>query len=72
MDPFHPKASGVSFAGFQGLNRAEAAGNDEDEDDRLEDQQLLMSRLACSKVPLPIRLVSAVEQLLKLCVCVCV
>lgn len=25
-------------------------GNDEEEDDRLEDQQLLMSRLACTKV----------------------
>lgn len=50
MDPFHPKASGASFAGFQGLSRAEAAGNEEEEDDRLEDQQLVMSRLACTKV----------------------
>lgn len=50
MDPFHPKASGASFAGFQGSNRAEAIGNDEEEDDRLEDQHLVMSRLACSKV----------------------
>lgn len=50
VDPFHPKASGASFAGFQGSNRAEATGNDEEEDDRLEDQHLVMSRLACSKV----------------------
>lgn len=50
VDPFHPKAAGASFAGFQGSSRAEAPGNDEDEDDRLEDQHLVMSRLACSKV----------------------
>ncbi|CAJ1063339.1 E3 ubiquitin-protein ligase CBL-like [Xyrichtys novacula] len=53
VDPFHPKASGASFAGFQGSSRAEAAGNDEEEDDRLEDQHLVMSRLACSKVERP-------------------
>lgn len=50
VDPFHPKASGASFAGFQGSSRAEAAANDDEEDDRLEDQSLVMSRLACSKV----------------------
>lgn len=50
VDPFHPKASGASFAGFQGSSRAEAAANDDEEDDRLEDQNLVMSRLACSKV----------------------
>lgn len=50
VDPFHPKASGASFAGFHGSSRAEAAANDEEEDDRLEDQSLVMSRLACSKV----------------------
>ncbi|XP_056262448.1 E3 ubiquitin-protein ligase CBL-like [Pseudoliparis swirei] len=49
VDPFHPKASGTSFAGFQGSSRAEAAGNDEEDDDRLEDH-LVMSRLACTKV----------------------
>lgn len=53
VDPFHPKASGSSFAGFQGSSRAEAAANDEDEDDRLEDQHLVMSRLACTKVRVP-------------------
>lgn len=51
VDPFHPKASGGAFAGFQGgASRAEAAANDEDDDERLEDQNLVMSRLACSKV----------------------
>uniref|UniRef100_H3CY46 E3 ubiquitin-protein ligase CBL n=1 Tax=Tetraodon nigroviridis TaxID=99883 RepID=H3CY46_TETNG len=53
VDPFHPKANGAAFAGFQVSGRAEAAGNDEEEDDRLEDQQLMMSRLACSKVERP-------------------
>ncbi|XP_055370421.1 E3 ubiquitin-protein ligase CBL-like isoform X2 [Betta splendens] len=53
VDPFHPKASGASFAGFQGSSRAEASGYDEEEDDRLEDQSLVMSRLACSKIERP-------------------
>ncbi|MED6282896.1 hypothetical protein CHARACLAT_003134 [Characodon lateralis] len=53
VDPFHPKASGSSFAGFQSSSRAEASGNDEEEDDRLEDQHLVMSRLACNKVERP-------------------
>uniref|UniRef100_A0A3Q1IB68 E3 ubiquitin-protein ligase CBL n=1 Tax=Anabas testudineus TaxID=64144 RepID=A0A3Q1IB68_ANATE len=53
VDPFHPKASGASFAGFQVSSRAEAAGYDEEEDDRLEDQHLVMSRLACSKIERP-------------------
>ncbi|XP_034073491.1 E3 ubiquitin-protein ligase CBL-like, partial [Gymnodraco acuticeps] len=52
VDPFHPKSGGVSFAGFQGSSRAEAATNEEEEDDRL-DEHLLMSRLACSKVERP-------------------
>ncbi|KAM8900429.1 E3 ubiquitin-protein ligase CBL-like isoform 2-T2 [Spinachia spinachia] len=52
VDPFHPKASGASFAGFQGSTRAEASANDEEEDDRLEDH-LVMSRLAFSKVERP-------------------
>ncbi|XP_039869471.1 E3 ubiquitin-protein ligase CBL-like [Simochromis diagramma] len=50
VDPFHPKATGASFAGFQGSSRAKAAGNEEEEDDRLEDQQLIMIWLACTKV----------------------
>ncbi|XP_077448201.1 E3 ubiquitin-protein ligase CBL-like isoform X2 [Stigmatopora argus] len=54
VDPFHPKASGSAFLGFQGAAcRAEAAANDEDDDERLEDQNLVMSRLACSKVERP-------------------
>eukprot|EP00066_Takifugu_rubripes_P020285 XP_011609551.1 PREDICTED: E3 ubiquitin-protein ligase CBL-like [Takifugu rubripes] len=53
VDPFHPKANGASFVGFQASGRAEAVGNDEEEDERLEDQQLMMSRLACSKVERP-------------------
>ncbi|XP_020796736.2 E3 ubiquitin-protein ligase CBL-like [Boleophthalmus pectinirostris] len=53
VDPFHPKASGVSFGGFQGASRAEAAANDDDDDERLEEQILVMSRLACSKVERP-------------------
>ncbi|KAM9729403.1 E3 ubiquitin-protein ligase CBL-like [Menidia menidia] len=53
VDPFHPKASGASFAGFQASSRAEAAGNDEEEDDRMEDQNFVMSRLACTKVERP-------------------
>ncbi|XP_029956559.1 E3 ubiquitin-protein ligase CBL-like [Salarias fasciatus] len=53
VDPFHPKAGGASFAGFQAAGRAEAAGGEEDEDERLEDQSLVMSRLACSKVERP-------------------
>uniref|UniRef100_A0A8C6MGV7 E3 ubiquitin-protein ligase CBL n=1 Tax=Nothobranchius furzeri TaxID=105023 RepID=A0A8C6MGV7_NOTFU len=53
VDPFHPKASGASFAGLQGSSRAEAAGNEEEEDDRLEDQHLVMSGLTCIKVERP-------------------
>nr|XP_057943943.1 E3 ubiquitin-protein ligase CBL-like [Doryrhamphus excisus] len=53
VDPFHPKAGGGAFAGFQGPSRAEAAANDDDDDDRLEDHNLVMSRLACSKVERP-------------------
>ncbi|CAB1448204.1 unnamed protein product [Pleuronectes platessa] len=53
VDPFHPKLGGASFAGFQVTSRAEAAGNDDEEDDRLEDQHLVMSRLACTKVERP-------------------
>ncbi|XP_037126107.1 E3 ubiquitin-protein ligase CBL-like isoform X1 [Syngnathus acus] len=54
VDPFHPKAGGGAFTGFQGgAGRAEAATNDEDDDERLEDQNLVMSRLACSKVERP-------------------
>uniref|UniRef100_A0AAV2JBS7 E3 ubiquitin-protein ligase CBL n=1 Tax=Knipowitschia caucasica TaxID=637954 RepID=A0AAV2JBS7_KNICA len=57
VDPFHPKASGLSFSFHQGARaegaRAEAATNDDEDDDRLEEQILAMSRLACSKVERP-------------------
>ncbi|XP_046876450.1 E3 ubiquitin-protein ligase CBL [Hypomesus transpacificus] len=61
VDPFHPKAgasSGASFAGFQLQYGAECAGavspsNDEEDDERLEDPHLIMSRLACAKVERP-------------------
>ncbi|KAM6970044.1 E3 ubiquitin-protein ligase CBL-like [Aplochiton taeniatus] len=58
VDPFHPKAGGASFAGFQGAYGMDGAcavspGNDEDDDERLEDPHLIMSRLACTKVERP-------------------
>ncbi|XP_029546868.1 E3 ubiquitin-protein ligase CBL [Salmo trutta] len=62
VDPFRPKnnGSGASFASFQGLYGAEGGGslsvspsNDEDDDERLEDPHLNMSRLACTKVERP-------------------
>lgn len=62
VDPFRPKnnGSGASFASFQGLYGAEGGGslsvspsNDEDDDERLEDPHLNMSRLACTKARLP-------------------
>ncbi|XP_041719296.1 E3 ubiquitin-protein ligase CBL isoform X2 [Coregonus clupeaformis] len=62
VDPFHPKnnGSGASFASFQGPYGAEGGGslsvspsNDEDDDERLEDPHLNMSRLACTKLERP-------------------
>lgn len=53
VDPFHPKVSGASFAGFQASSRADTVCTEEEDDDRLEDQSLMMSRLACSKVERP-------------------
>lgn len=62
VDPFRPKnnGSGASFASFQGLYGAEGGGslsvspsNDEDDDERLEDPHLNMSRLACTKARPP-------------------
>uniref|UniRef100_A0A8C8IRQ9 E3 ubiquitin-protein ligase CBL n=1 Tax=Oncorhynchus tshawytscha TaxID=74940 RepID=A0A8C8IRQ9_ONCTS len=62
VDPFHPKnsSSGASFASFQGPYGVEGGGslsvspsNDEDDDERLEDPHLIMSRLACTKVERP-------------------
>eukprot|EP00063_Salmo_salar_P077735 XP_014052570.1 PREDICTED: E3 ubiquitin-protein ligase CBL-like [Salmo salar] len=62
VDPFHPKNSscGASFASFQGPYGVEGGGslsvspsNEEDDDERLEDPHLIMSRLACTKVERP-------------------
>uniref|UniRef100_A0A8C7U696 E3 ubiquitin-protein ligase CBL n=1 Tax=Oncorhynchus mykiss TaxID=8022 RepID=A0A8C7U696_ONCMY len=62
VDPFRPKnnGSGASFASFQGPYGADGGGslsvspsNDEDDDERLEDPHLNMSRLACTKAKLP-------------------
>uniref|UniRef100_A0A3P9A0L0 E3 ubiquitin-protein ligase CBL n=1 Tax=Esox lucius TaxID=8010 RepID=A0A3P9A0L0_ESOLU len=62
VDPFHPKNSsaGASFGSFQMPYGAEGGGsqsvspsNDEDDDDRLEDPHLIMSRLACNQVERP-------------------
>uniref|UniRef100_A0A8C8BV94 E3 ubiquitin-protein ligase CBL n=1 Tax=Oncorhynchus tshawytscha TaxID=74940 RepID=A0A8C8BV94_ONCTS len=62
VDPFRPKnnGSGASFPSFQGPYGAEGGGslsvspsNDEDDDERLEDPHLNMSRLACTKVERP-------------------
>lgn len=67
VDPFHPKAGAASaFAGFQASCRGDgpgpapgggagsaSCGGEDDDDDRLEDQGLVISRLACSKVDRP-------------------
>ena len=60
VDPFDPKDNGVgyeiSYGGCRGLFGAEGAPSpcyDDDDDDRLEDPHLMMSKLACSKVETP-------------------
>ena len=54
VDPFDPKDnSGVSYGGCRGMFGAEGAPSpsyDDDDDDRLEDPHLMMSKLACTKV----------------------
>lgn len=56
VDPFDPKDnSGGSYAGCRGMFGAEGAPSpsyDDDDDDRLEDPHLMMSKLACTKVSL--------------------
>lgn len=56
VDPFDPKDnSGGSYGGCRGMFGAEGAPSpsyDEDDDDRLEDPHLMMSKLACTKVSL--------------------
>uniref|UniRef100_A0A3P9A5B9 E3 ubiquitin-protein ligase CBL n=1 Tax=Esox lucius TaxID=8010 RepID=A0A3P9A5B9_ESOLU len=57
VDPFDPKDnSGVSYGSCRSTFGAEGAPSpsyDDDEDDRLEDPHLMMSKLACSKVERP-------------------
>ncbi|KAG9265450.1 E3 ubiquitin-protein ligase CBL isoform X1 [Astyanax mexicanus] len=57
VDPFDPKDnSGGSYGGCRGMFGAEGAPSpsyDDDDDDRLEDPHLMMSKLACSKVERP-------------------
>ncbi|KAL0994471.1 hypothetical protein UPYG_G00122670 [Umbra pygmaea] len=62
VDPFHPKnnGGGASFGSFQMPYGAEGGGslsvspsNDEDDDERLDDPHLIMTRLACNKVERP-------------------
>ncbi|XP_066534233.1 E3 ubiquitin-protein ligase CBL isoform X2 [Hoplias malabaricus] len=57
VDPFDPKDnSGGSYGGCRGMFGAEGAPSpsyDDDDDDRLEDPHLMMSKLACNKVERP-------------------
>lgn len=54
VDPFDPKDPiGGSYGSCRGIFGAEGAPSpsyDDDDDDRLEDPHLMMSKLACSKV----------------------
>ncbi|XP_060799836.1 E3 ubiquitin-protein ligase CBL isoform X3 [Neoarius graeffei] len=57
VDPFDPKDnSGGSYGGCRSMFGAEGAPSpsyDDDDDDRLEDPHLMMSKLACAKVERP-------------------
>lgn len=51
MDPFDPKDnSGGSSKSTFGAEGAPSPSYDDDDDDRLEDPHLIMSKLACTKV----------------------
>lgn len=51
VDPFDPKDnSGGSCRGTYGAEGAPSPSYDDDDDDRLEDPHLMMSKLACTKV----------------------
>lgn len=51
VDPFDPKDnSGSSCRGLFGAEGAPSPSYDDDDDDRLEDPHLMMSKLACTKV----------------------
>ncbi|XP_036392733.1 E3 ubiquitin-protein ligase CBL isoform X2 [Megalops cyprinoides] len=66
VDPFDPKdTSGGSYGGCRGMFGAEGAPSpsyDDDDDDRLEDPHLMMSKLACAKVERPPSPVSMAPQ----------
>ncbi|KAM9317684.1 E3 ubiquitin-protein ligase CBL [Pholidichthys leucotaenia] len=54
VDPFDPKDnSGDSCRGTLGAEGAPSPSYDDDDDDRLEDPHLMMSKLACTKVERP-------------------
>uniref|UniRef100_A0A673WQK2 E3 ubiquitin-protein ligase CBL n=1 Tax=Salmo trutta TaxID=8032 RepID=A0A673WQK2_SALTR len=54
VDPFDPKDPiGGSCRGLFGAEGAPSPSYDDDDDDRLEDPHLMMSKLACSKVERP-------------------
>nr|XP_057935826.1 E3 ubiquitin-protein ligase CBL [Doryrhamphus excisus] len=54
VDPFDPKDnSGGSCRGMFGAEGAPSPSYDDDDDDRLEDPHLMMSKLACTKVERP-------------------
>ncbi|XP_070684877.1 E3 ubiquitin-protein ligase CBL [Pempheris klunzingeri] len=54
VDPFDPKDnSGGSCRGTFGAEGAPSPSYDDDDDDRLEDPHLMMSKLACTKVERP-------------------
>ncbi|XP_064207010.1 E3 ubiquitin-protein ligase CBL-like isoform X1 [Anguilla rostrata] len=65
VDPFNPKDGGGGFTAAMGSYGSECAlspNYDDDDDDRLEDPHLMMSKLACSKVERPPSPVSTTPQ----------
>ncbi|XP_049582605.1 E3 ubiquitin-protein ligase CBL isoform X2 [Syngnathus scovelli] len=63
VDPFDPKDNGGnSCRGLFGAEGAPSPSYDDDDDDRLEDPHLMMSKLACTKVERPPSPVSMTPQ----------
>ncbi|XP_037122849.1 E3 ubiquitin-protein ligase CBL isoform X2 [Syngnathus acus] len=63
VDPFDPKDNGGnSCRGLFGAEGAPSPSYDDDDDDRLEDPHLMMSKLACTKVERPASPVSMTPQ----------
>ncbi|KAM9813175.1 E3 ubiquitin-protein ligase CBL isoform X2 [Syngnathus typhle] len=63
VDPFDPKDNGGnSCRGLFGAEGAPSPSYDDDDDDRLEDPHLMMSKLACTKVERPPSPVSMAPQ----------